>query len=153
MSLDDFGSYAGDAIDDAWQVQYFGQPPNPNAGPNVDFSGTGQTNLFKYVAGLNPLDPTSRFLLRIAAVPGQPTQRAVTFSPRFSDRTYTVQSKLNLTAGSWTPLSSFGTGDNGTELYRHRLHGHGSHEVLPRRDHQTVIVLALQLLQRSRVAG
>ena len=73
VNTDDFGMYAADGIDDAWQVQYFGLN-NPNAAPNVDFDHTGQTNLFKYIAGLNPLDG-SRFTLSIAPVAGQPAQK------------------------------------------------------------------------------
>ena len=97
VSLDNFGAYAGDGIDDAWQVQYFGPPPNANAGPNVDFDGTGQTNLFKYTAGLNPLDPNSRFTLALQPVAAQPGRKNVVFSPRFTDRTYTVKSTSDLT--------------------------------------------------------
>ena len=54
VNLDNFGAYAGDAIDDAWQVQYFGQPPNANAGPLVDADRDGQTNAFEYTVGLIP---------------------------------------------------------------------------------------------------
>ena len=103
---DNFGSYAGDSVGDAWQVQYFGQPPNANAGPNVDFDGTGQTNLFKYIAGLNPLDPASRFTLTVQSVPGQPGQRKLIFAPRLTDRTYTVTSKPGLATGSYVPLTN-----------------------------------------------
>jgi hypothetical protein len=115
VNTDDFGAYAGDGIDDAWQVQYFGQPPNPLAGPNVDADGTGQTNLFKYVAGLNPLDPTSRFVLKIANVAGQPGQKNLIFSPRLVDRMYTAKAKLSLTSGSFAPLPNSSFSDNGQE--------------------------------------
>jgi hypothetical protein len=102
---DDFGIYANDQIDDSWQVQFFGEN-NPNAGPTVDFDGTGQTNLFKFVAGLNPLDG-SRFLIAVSPVPGQPGQKSIVFSPIVAGRNYTVQgtSTLPLPA-SWSPLSS-----------------------------------------------
>ncbi len=103
---DNFGAYAGDLVGDDWQVQYFGAPPNANAGPNVDFDGTGQTNLFKYIAGLNPLDAKSRFTLTIQSVPGQPGQRNVIFAPRLTDRTYTVTSKPGLASGSYVPLTN-----------------------------------------------
>ena len=103
---DNFGAYAGNGLGDAWQVQYFGQPPNANAGPNVDFDGTGQTNLFKYIAGLNPLNPNSRFTLTVQSVPGQPGQRNVIFTPRLTDRTYTVTSKPGLATGSYAPLTN-----------------------------------------------
>jgi hypothetical protein len=114
VNTDDFGAYAGDGIDDAWQVQYFGQPPNPLAGPNVDADGTGQTNLFKFVAGLNPLDG-SRFTLKIALVNGQPGQKNLIFSPRLVDRAYTVKAKLSLTIGSYAPLPNSSFSDNAQE--------------------------------------
>ena len=113
VNFDDFGSYAGDGLDDAWQNQYFGLN-NPLAAPNVDFDGTGQTNLFKYIAGLNPLDG-SRFTLTLAPVPGQPAQKNVIFTPRLTDRTYTVTFKLDLTAATWTPLPGGIVSDNGQQ--------------------------------------
>ena len=61
---------------------------NPQAAPGFDADGTGRTNLFKYVAGLNPLDPTSRFALRIEDVAGQPNQRKLIFSPIVAGRTF-----------------------------------------------------------------
>ncbi len=111
---DNFGSYAADGIGDDWQVQYFGQPPNANADPNVDADGTGQTNLFKYVAGLNPVDPNSRFSITVTAVPGQPGQKAVSFSPVVAGRTYTVTAKTDLaTVGGWRAINGSAPSDNG----------------------------------------
>jgi hypothetical protein len=116
VNTDDFPGYLSDGIDDAWQVQYFGLPPNPNAGPNVDFDGTGQTNLFKYIAGLNPLDANSRFTLRIQSIPGQPAQKRLIFAPHLSGRTYTVQSKPSLGSGAFVPLTNpSAPSDNGQE--------------------------------------
>ena len=43
---DNYGSYAGDGLDDAWQNQYFGLN-NPNAAPGHVSDGSGLTNLFK----------------------------------------------------------------------------------------------------------
>ena len=111
---DNYGSYAGDGLPDWWQNQYFGLS-NPNAAPSKDADGTGQNNLFKYVAGLNPTDPASVFVLKIASVPGQPNQKRLIFSPRWSDRTYTVQSRTNLVSDAFLPLTSGSTSDNGTE--------------------------------------
>lgn len=114
INLDDYGAYASDGIDDAWQVHYFGLPPNAQAGPLVDADGTGQNNLFKYVAGLNPLDPTARFVLTVAAVAGQPGQKILTFSPVYSGRTYTVQSAGSLTQPNWATLPGATVSVNGT---------------------------------------
>lgn len=111
---DNFGSYSADGLPDEWQVQYFGQD-NPLAGPSKDATGTGQTNLFKYVAGLAPTDPNARFIVRIEPVSGQPAQMKVNFSPRLDGRTYTVKASTSLAAGSWSPLVSMSTTDNGSE--------------------------------------
>ena len=102
---DNFGSYAGDGLSDAWQVQYFGQN-NPNAAPLRDPDGDGQTNAFEFTAGLVPTDPASRFTLSIAAVPGQSGQKKLTFSPRLTDRTYTVKARTSLLTGSYLPLTN-----------------------------------------------
>ena len=99
---DNFGSYAGDGLPDAWQFQYFGLD-NPLAAPGADADGTGQTNLFKYTAGLNPLDPASRFVLEIHN--GLlATERRLVFYPRLPDRTYTIEFRPSLSAGQWDPL-------------------------------------------------
>ncbi len=113
VNLDDFGTYAADGIDDAWQAQYFGLN-NPNAGPAVDFDATGQTNLFKFAAGLNPLNG-ARFQLTIAAVPGQPGQKMVTFSPFMPGRSYVVQAKSSLSAPTWGAINASAAADNGAE--------------------------------------
>ena len=110
---DNFGTYAGDGVGDDWQVQFFGLN-NPNAGPNVDFDHTGQTNLFKYIAGLNPLDG-SRFTLSIAKVPGQPTEKNLTFDPVVAGHTYNVTSKADLNVAGWTAVTVSPPTDNGTQ--------------------------------------
>jgi hypothetical protein len=111
---DNFGAYAGDGIDDSWQVQYFGQPPNALAGPNADADHTGQTNLFKFIAGINPLDG-SRFTITIAPVPGQPGQKNIIFNPVVAGRTYAVTGKSNLNGGTWTAINASAQSDNGTQ--------------------------------------
>ena len=112
---DNFGSYAADGLPDDWQVQYFGQPPNTNAGPNADPTGNGQNNLFKYIAGLNPLDVNVRFVVSSAPVAGQPGQLSLTFHPVVSGRTYTVKFRTDLATGSWLPLIGAMVSNNGTE--------------------------------------
>jgi hypothetical protein len=100
---DNFGTYGGDGLPDGWQVQYFGLD-NPLAHPAVDASGTGQTNLFKYTAGLNPTDPASRFTLEIEPVDGQSAQKDLIFTPVWADRTYLVEYTTDLAGGVWLPL-------------------------------------------------
>jgi len=104
--------YFGDGIPDDWQWQYFG-PDNPNAAPDVDASGTGQNNLFKYVAGLNPIDPASRFIVTIPSGPGQPGQMRIIFFPVVTGRTYKVLAKENLTDPTWVELIGATESDDG----------------------------------------
>ena len=112
---DNFGSYAGDGIDDSWQAQYFGLD-NPDAAPAEDPDGDGQNNKFEFAAGLVPTDPLSRFLFRIEPVPGFPNKKNLVFSPRFVTRTYTVLTAPSLGTGiTWQPLAGGIVQDNGNE--------------------------------------
>lgn len=112
---DNFGSYAGDGLADDWQVAYFGLD-NPQAGPAMDPDADGQDNGFEETAGLDPTDPLSRLLLRIALVSGQPDHRDLTFGPVVAGRSYRILASTTLGAGSWAPLpGSPPTSDNGDE--------------------------------------
>jgi hypothetical protein len=113
VNTDDFGTYAGDGIDDAWQYQYFGLD-NPLAAPGLDPDDDGGTNAFEFTAGLVPTDPSSTFRLHLEAIPGQPTRRNVVFSPRLDGRSYIVASCATLGV-AWTPLTTFTESDNGDE--------------------------------------
>jgi len=103
---DNYGSYAGDGIPDSWQAQYFGLN-NPNAASTADPDGTGQNNVFKYVAGLDPTNPASIFVLKIASVNGQPNEKNLIFHPIVGGRTYTVQFSTNLVSAAYTNLTGF----------------------------------------------
>lgn len=104
---DDLGIYAGDGLPDAWQAQYFGVN-NPLAAPGADASGTGQNNLFKYTAGLDPTNHAARFLTNTGGGSGG---RTLTLSPRLPDRTYTVMYSGDLK--NWQPLTGAIIQDNG----------------------------------------
>ena len=106
VNIDNYREYANDGIDDKWQVDYFGLPPNPLAAPAADPDGDGQTNAFEFTAGVIPNDPASRFTLTLAPVSGQPAQKNVIFAPRLTDRTYTVTARPALTTGSYVPLTN-----------------------------------------------
>jgi hypothetical protein len=105
-------SYAHDSLPDDWQAIHFGSA-SADAGPAMDPDGDGQSNEFEYAAGLDPKDPASRLILTIAAVPSQPAQRRITFSPRYEGTGYTVESSTDF--ATWSPLASFTVADTGLE--------------------------------------
>jgi uncharacterized repeat protein (TIGR03803 family) len=74
----------GDGIPDWWRARYFGgdgTTTNDQSCAACDSDGTGQSNLFKYVAGLNPTNPASVFLLTAGNVSGQPTRKELSYGP------------------------------------------------------------------------
>lgn len=111
---DNFGTYAGDRIDDAWQVQYFGVG-NPNAGPGGDPDGDAQSTGYEYFAGSNPTDGNSFFRFRIEQVPGQPTRKNLVFSPRVPNRIYAIHYKLDFNSPDWEKLDGFSVSDAGPQ--------------------------------------
>lgn len=111
---DNFGTYAGDGIDDAWQVQYFGVG-NPDAAPGADGDGDGQPTGYEYYAGSNPVDGNSYFRFRIESVPGQPARKNLIFSPRAPDRIYAIHYKLDFHATDWEKLDGFTVLDAGPQ--------------------------------------
>ena len=114
VDIDDFDSYAGDGVDDLWQVQNFGLS-NPSGVGSADPDGDGQNNLFEYTAGTVPTDVSSLFQLRIDRVDGKPNRKNIVFSPRFPTRTYTVQFRDDFSSGSFSSLGATTTTDASTE--------------------------------------
>lgn len=66
----------GDGIADSWRAQYFSSVDPTGASTNYlscatcDADGTGQNNMFKYLAGLNPTNTSSMFRIVSLAVTG-----------------------------------------------------------------------------------
>jgi hypothetical protein len=101
VANDDFGIYAQDGIDDFWQVAYFGEN-NPDAAADRDPFGSGHDNLFKYTAGLDPLDSMSRFTLQTNWNPAL-RRMQLTMGPCFETRNYQVVASDDLIA--WQPVT------------------------------------------------
>jgi hypothetical protein len=85
---DNFGIYASDGIPDGWQVQYFGTN-NPEGVASADADGTGQNNLFKYLAGLDPTNNAS--VLRVTSIVRQGNDVRVTWTS-VGGHSYVLQS-------------------------------------------------------------
>ena len=94
----------------AWATQY-----NLVQGPTGDDDGDGNSNILEFVTGMVPTNATSVFKTAVSAVPGQPNQFAISFSPITSGRTYTVKSTESLTSGTWNALTGSTTSDVGSE--------------------------------------
>lgn len=109
---DEYGSYAADGLPDDWQVRWFGTD-NLLAAPHADASGTGQDNLFKWIAGLNPVDG-SRFMMTASPVPGEPGKMWFSFSPLVAGHTYVVEYNDTLLPDDWHTLTGYSQSDNGT---------------------------------------
>ena len=93
-------------------------PLNPLAAANVDADGTGQNNLFKYVAGLDPTNPASG----IRADDRRRDQSASTDEPDLQPHgaargvTYKPQFTTDIVSGVWTQLTGYaGPVTNGSQ--------------------------------------
>jgi sugar lactone lactonase YvrE len=109
----------GDGIPDAWRAQYFGgggTNTNSVSCATCDADGTGQNNMFKYIAGLDPTNPASVFVLQIQNVPNQPTQKNLIYGPAADGRTYVVESTTNLVGGVWSPQAVSAPLIDGTQV-------------------------------------
>ncbi len=104
VNPDNFGAYAGDGIDDDWQVSFFGLD-NPNAAPGADPDLDGQTNAFEFDALADPTDPVSLFTAGFVAGPGT----VIDYGPVSGERTYTVEYSTNLLPATWLPLNGQAT--------------------------------------------
>ena len=101
---------------EAWRLFYFGSHVNSgNGADDADPDGDGQDNQFEFTAGLSPIDPLSRFRLRVAPVAGEPQQKAIIFSRLIAGRSYVVESKASFMDPTWNPLTSFTTANSGDE--------------------------------------
>jgi uncharacterized repeat protein (TIGR01451 family) len=110
----------GDGIPDWWRQQYFGGTGATTGSlscATCDADGTGQNNLFKYVAGLDPTNPVSVLTLGISSVTNQSTWQNLLLNPLANGRTYTPQFSTDLVSGIWLPLSGFtGPVSNGNQI-------------------------------------
>jgi PKD repeat protein len=99
----------GDGIANWWRQRYFGNGSVTNATScaTCDSNQTGQNNLFKYVAGLDPSDPASVFRVQIAGVTNDTSQAELLFTPLASGRTYTAQFSTDLASGIWSALAGY----------------------------------------------
>jgi hypothetical protein len=106
-----------DGIPDSWRLRYFGTIYNQLSVSNADADGTGMNNWQKYLAGLNPVDPTSVLNEGMDQAVAQSPQDAVVCWPSVSGQTYIIKRSSTLFPPQWVNIST-NTGD-GTYMEIH----------------------------------
>jgi len=91
----------GDGLPDAWEQANGTSPFIADAGDDPD--GDGQTNQQEFLAGTHPNDPTSS--LKVSSTTLDNGVVMLEFLA-ISNRTYAVQTRPTLSAGSWQPLAT-----------------------------------------------
>ena len=100
----------GDGIPDFWRQHYLGgggQTTNSQSCARCDKNKIGQDNGTKHMAALNPLNPASMFDLQISKSAGSSAGYHLTYSPTYTNRTYTVQYATNMGNPVFTNLIDF----------------------------------------------
>lgn len=90
-----------------WLTEYFHCTNCVQSLMSVDADGTGQNNLFKYTAGLDPTNPASVFVIKPAASQDLPGQFSFQFTPLAAGRVYTPQYSLDPGTGIWQSLTNY----------------------------------------------
>ncbi len=98
-----------------WRHTHFGTIAGTgSAADTADPDADGDDNNLEFLAGLNPNDPNSRFVLRLELVEGEPTQRKILFSPLtftwngsvMVPPTVVIKYRTSLTEDDWLPLET-----------------------------------------------
>ena len=85
----------------AWKNRFFGAITDPAiTGDSVDADGTGLTNLQKYAAGIDPLNPNDRF---VAEVSRNGSGMALQLNGR-AGRVYVLERSTRLLSSSWQEI-------------------------------------------------
>ncbi len=103
---------AADLIDPAWSVRMLTDINNSGVIVGVGYYNGALGNP-RVIRLTKAVDPAANTLLSISAVPGQPSQKALTFSPLVAGRTYTPQYSSEIAPGDWQPLMNTTQIDNG----------------------------------------
>ena len=94
----------GDAIPDAWELQYFGSLAATNGGATNDWDHDGMSNLAEYLAGTDLTNEQSVLKMTSAS-----TNTGTNFVLRWASvagKTYTIQNTTNLLAGFSTAVAT-----------------------------------------------
>ena len=126
VNLDVNHDSVGDGVADWWRQEFFsgqqyfggdGTTTNGFSCATCDVDGTGQNNMFKYVAGLDPTNPASVFALGLVNTTNQPQTMSLNLTPLALGRHYSPQFSTDLVSGVWLPLPGYsGPVTNGNQV-------------------------------------
>lgn len=91
----------GDGMPDEWETTH-GLNPNSNSDAIADADADGLTNLQEFLSGTDPRDVRSALKLEASSVSGGGVVLRFT---AMAGRSYTVQSRTDLSSGSWSGLA------------------------------------------------
>jgi uncharacterized delta-60 repeat protein len=98
---------------EGWRYTHFGTTQGTgSAADHADPDGDGNDNTLEFLAGLDPNDPRSHFILRLEAVDGEPTHRKIIFTGLPLNLTFgpaptvELQYRTSLTEGEWQVLTT-----------------------------------------------
>ena len=104
----------GDGMADAWEQQIVAASSGTIANvegvlAHADFDGDGRDNNNEFVAGTDPLDPSSRFNCSLNTATGE-----IHYFPCTEGRSYSYAWTTDLKSGSWTEMSISPVSDGST---------------------------------------
>lgn len=119
----------GDGIPDSWRLRYFGTTNNALSMASADADGTGMDNWQKYVAGLDPLDPSSKLTTGFDKAAAQnPNDHVITW-PSVYGRTYVIERTPTLFPPVWTAVSTNNGTGGSMEIHDGSSGGNGFYRV------------------------
>lgn len=116
-----------DNMADVWEIMYFGGTNEIDGGATEDKDSDGYLNLEEYIAGTDPTNNSSRFILRIhsegkdAVAISYQTRRVNAFDAHYGDRQryYSLAQSSDLLQANWWPVAGYTNlvGDNKMIFY------------------------------------
>lgn len=111
---DNFGIYTGDGVNDAWQVQWFGEN-NPLGVGGSDADGDGDPNALEWAAGVNPTNANDRFEFTLQSITA--SVATLRFNKVIPGTQYKIMKNASdLGAGAWVLLQNLSFPALGTNV-------------------------------------